>query len=131
MKKIILLIACAAGLLFSTTQNSFAQTTTTTADSTSAAAKASQITSLLTSKLNLSQTQASTVSGLVTTYAGKFSKTNSTANSGGLKAKLAKEEQTTLGKEFSEQLPKLLNSDQAAKYPAIKNEVSNLFTQIK
>ena len=128
MKKIILLFVCSFAFLVSTTQVSMAQT----ADTSSAAAKSKQITTLLTTKLKLSTTQATTVSGLVTTYADKFSKSNkSVSSSTGMKATVEKEAQSKLGTEFSNELPKLLDAAQTTKFSGIKDLVNTLFKQIK
>ena len=128
MKKIILLFVCSFAFLVSTTQVSMAQT----ADTSGAAAKSKQITTLLTTKLKLSTTQATTVSGLVTTYADKFSKSNkSVSSSTGMKATIEKEAQSKLGTEFSNELPKLLDASQTTKFSDIKDQVNTLFKQIK
>ena len=128
MKKIILLFVCSFAFLVSTTQVSMAQT----ADTSGAAAKSKQITTLLTTKLKLSTTQATTVSGLVTTYADKFSKSNkSVSSSTGMKATIEKEAQSKLGTEFSNELPKLLDASQTTKFSGIKDQVNTLFKQIK
>ncbi len=128
MKKITLLFVCSFAFLVSTTQVSMAQT----ADTSSAAAKSKQITTLLTTKLKLSTTQATTVSGLVTTYADKFSKSNkSVSSSTGMKATIEKEAQSKLGTEFSNELPKLLDASQTTKFSGIKDQVNTLFKQIK
>jgi hypothetical protein len=130
MKKIILSIACSFAFLVSTTQVSLAQTAAT--DTSSAAAKSKQITTLLTSKLNLSTTQASSVSGLVTTYADKFSTSNKNVSSStGMKATVEKEAQSKLGTDFSNELPKLLDAAQKTKYSGVKDQVNTLFKQIK
>jgi hypothetical protein len=124
MKKTFVLIACTFVTLFFATQATMAQ---------NADAKSKEIMNLLSSKLNLTQAQTGSVKDLVSTYAGKFTKSNASVASskGGLKEKVEKEAQTKLGTEFSNELPKLLTSAQAAKYPEIKDQVTSLFTQIK
>ncbi len=127
MKKIILFLVFSFLSLYTTCTVSLAQT------SNSAASTSSEIVNLLSSNLNLSQTQVPQVQNLVSQYAGKFSTANANvANSGGgMKAKLEKDAQTALAKEFSTELPKLLNSTQTAQYSGIKDKVTSLFTQIK
>ncbi|MDB5274623.1 MAG: hypothetical protein JWO58_2990 [Chitinophagaceae bacterium] len=127
MKKAVLFLSFAIiSCLLST--SSFAHT----ADSSNVAAKSSEIVTLLSTKLGLTPTQIPKVQSLVTEFAGKFAKTNTKASTDtGLKEKIDKEEQSTLVKGFSTELPKILTATQSTQFATIKDKVSALFTQIK
>ena len=130
MKKTVLLVAFLLISCFVSTA-SFAQTTAAATDTNSVAAKSSQIVTLLTTKLGLTPAQVTKVQPLVTEFAGKFQKTNPKTTDSGLKAKVEKDAQSGLVKEFSTELPKVLDASQSTKYAGIKDKVATLFSQIK
>ncbi|HSZ71064.1 MAG TPA: hypothetical protein VK750_00205 [Cytophagaceae bacterium] len=130
MKKVVLLFSFLFVSCFVSTA-SFAQTTTATKDTNSVAAKSSQIMNLLTTKLGLTSAQVTKVQPLVTDFANKFQKSNPKSTDSGLKAKVEKDAQSGLVKEFSTELPKVLDSSQSTKYAGIQDKVATLFSQIR
>ena len=133
MKKSIFFFSLVALAIVLGTNNTLAQTTPATTDSNSVASKSNQIVSLLTSKLGLTKAQVPVVQALVTKFSERFSKTNAAVakSGGGVKEKVAKQEQAALEKDFSNELPKTLDATQKTKFTAIKDQVNALFTQIK